>query len=406
MADASSEAGAKLEVQKHISFLLRCLRLLPQPYTSADDQRMTLGYFALSALDLLHGTSKLPPEEQAELVEWVYEQQTDDGGFRGSPSSTSFAAGNVAMTYAALLILAILKDDFSRLNRTMLLRFVEALQNKDREGDGGFAAEVGRRNEGGREERVESDPRFTYCAVAICSMLGEWGGIDVDKAREYLVGCQRYDGGFGASQAHETHAGMTYCCIAALHLLPPRPLTASCQDSCSSSRAMMWPREDDSVSWLAHRQVSRSDGLGTNKADTEPAESLNAEGEETEQGLAGGFQGRPSKLPPDVCYSFWNGAALSLLSQHGLIDADADTGYVLSAQSRVGGLAKMPGDHPDLLHTYLGLASLSLHQAHEPGSRMRADAQEEAIEFGMKRLDAAYNCSLDAKAWLRNHLTK
>ncbi len=79
------------EAKKHVSFLLRCLRLLPQPYTSADDQRMTLGYFAVSGLDLLHSTSKIPADEKAEMIDWVYEQQLPTAAFRGSPSTGSSA---------------------------------------------------------------------------------------------------------------------------------------------------------------------------------------------------------------------------------------------------------------------------------------------------------------------------
>ncbi|EST09334.1 Prenyltransferase/squalene oxidase [Kalmanozyma brasiliensis GHG001] len=373
------------ETKKHISFLLRCLRLLPQPYTSADDQRMTLGYFAVSGLDLLDSTSKIPLDEKAELIEWVYDQQLPTGGFRGSPStgpsSSRFAGANVAMTYAALLILAVLKDDFARLDRDGLLRFVGALQDR---GGGGFAAE----EQTGEDGVVDRDPRFTYCAVTICSMLGEWGNVDVGKAREYLEGCQRYDGGFGASSVHEAHSGMTYCCIAALHLLPQDETTAR------------WGREEEALAWLAHRQVAPSEEA----AMTTQAQDVAEVSDEEEAELAGGFQGRPNKLPPDVCYSFWNGAALSLLGQHDLVDAVADAGYVLSAQSRVGGIAKIPNEHPDLLHTYLGLASLSLHQPDEDGSGNAEDG--DGIDFGVKRLDAAWNCSLGANEWLREHLTK
>ncbi|GAC98047.1 hypothetical protein PHSY_005635 [Pseudozyma hubeiensis SY62] len=392
----SEELASRLEIKKHISFLLRCLRMLPQPYTSADDQRMTLGYFAIAGLDLLDATDRIPADERSELILWVYEQQLPTGGFRGSPSSTfspcsSSATGtaNVAMTYAALLILAILQDDFSRLDRKALWRFIVALQGKD----GGFAAEE--QAVGGM---VDRDPRFTYCAIAICSMLGEWGGVDAEAARGYLKGCQRYDGGFGASELHEAHAGMTYCCIAGLLLLP--------------QQEAVWERRDEALSWLVHRQVApvapQVESTTTQPHDDrEPLTSDSEDDDEAE--LSGGFQGRPAKLPPDVCYSFWNGAALALLEQHDLIDGVADASYVLSAQSKVGGIAKIPGDHPDLLHTYLGMASLALHQSGEEQAAEASDdhrGKDTGIAFGLKQLDAAYNCSLSAKAWIREHLTR
>ncbi|SPO29651.1 related to Type I protein geranylgeranyltransferase beta subunit [Ustilago trichophora] len=403
--ELTSGLGSSLDVKKHISFLLRCLRLLPQPYTSADDQRMTLGMFALSGLDLLNATHKIPSQEKLDLIEWVYEQQSPEGGFRGSPatsccssSSTAGAGGNIAMTYAALVILAVLEDDYSRLDRKALMRFIGCLQDNQ---EGGFAAQLGQPHE--EKESVDRDPRFTYCAIAICSMLGEWDCIKVEKAREYLEACQRYDGGFGASEAHESHSGMTYCCVAGLHVLPP-------------ASEPKWNRKLDALSWLAHRQVAPSISDSSDKIQegkrgkTETNDHSSEDSDEDEEPeLTGGFQGRPSKLPPDVCYSFWNGAALELLSQHRLIDSKADAAYVLSAQSRVGGIAKIPGDHPDLLHTYLGLASLALHQPSSAGTEedgQEQEQKEERIEFGMKRLDAAWNCSLDVKAWIKAKLSK
>ncbi|KAJ9474534.1 Geranylgeranyl transferase type-1 subunit beta [Pseudozyma hubeiensis] len=393
----SEELAPRLETKKHISFLLRCLRMLPQPYTSADDQRMTLGYFAISGLDLLHATDRISADERSELISWVYEQQLSTGGFRGSPSSTfspsassSTGTANIAMTYAALLILSILQDDFSRLDRKALLRFIAALQGEN----GGFAAEE--QVVGGM---VDRDPRFMYCAIAICSMLGEWEGVDVEAARRYLKGCQRYDGGFGASEVDEAHAGMTYCCVAGLHLLP--------------QEKAVWERRDEALAWLVHRQVAPITpqlGSATNEShDDREASTSDSEDDDDEAELSGGFQGRPAKLPPDVCYSFWNGAALALLEQHDLIDSVADASYVLSAQSKVGGIAKIPGDHPDLLHTYLGMASLALHQSREAGAVERSNDQGgtgTGIAFGLKQLDAAYNCSLSAKAWIREHLTR
>ncbi|KAI3487753.1 hypothetical protein L1887_48234 [Cichorium endivia] len=95
-----------------------------------------------------------------------------------------------------------------------------------------------------REVReVDTDPRFTYCAVAVCAMLGDFSGINIATATAFLRGCQRYDGGFGASGTQEAHAGMTYCCVAALHLLS------------RVEQGATWP-SDQAVAWLAHRQVN------------------------------------------------------------------------------------------------------------------------------------------------------
>ncbi|CAA7029032.1 unnamed protein product [Microthlaspi erraticum] len=53
----------------------------------------------------------------------------------------------------------------------------------------------------------ETDLRFVYCAAAICDMLGNWSGMDKEKAKDYILNCQSYDGGFGlipGSESHET----------------------------------------------------------------------------------------------------------------------------------------------------------------------------------------------------------
>ncbi len=141
---------------------------------------------------------------------------------------------------------------------------------------------------------VDRDPRFTYCAVAICSMLGEWESIDVGKARGYLEACQSYDGGFGASRTHESHSGMTYCCIAALHLLPP-PVSG-------------WQREEEALCWLAHRQVAPSSGPHALEETPSIKDGDDSDTDSTDEPeLGGGFQGRPNKLPPTYAIRFGTG---------------------------------------------------------------------------------------------------
>lgn len=53
---------------------------------------------------------------------------------------------------------------------------------------------------------AETDLRFVYCAAAICSMLDDWTGMDKLKAKEYILNCQSYDGGFGMVPGSESHA--------------------------------------------------------------------------------------------------------------------------------------------------------------------------------------------------------
>lgn len=72
-----------------------------------------------------------------------------------------------------------------------------------------------------------------------------------------------------------------------------------------------------------------------------------------------GFNGRPNK-PVDTCYSFWTGGSLKIIDAYQFINDDYKSDYVLMAQDRTGGLSKYVNCVPDHMHTYLGLAALSL----------------------------------------------
>lgn len=110
---------------------------------------MTIAYFALSALDLLNQLdSKVENEERLGYIDWIYDQQLNEaegGGFAPGPylpkantetlsgeaTPGSRRQGNLAMTYTAIMSLAILKDDFSRLNKSALYRHLHTLQQND-----------------------------------------------------------------------------------------------------------------------------------------------------------------------------------------------------------------------------------------------------------------------------------
>lgn len=53
----------------------------------------------------------------------------------------------------------------------------------------------------------EVDTRFLYCAVNALSLLGKLRLMNVDKAVEYIGRCANFDGGFGAVEGAESHAG-------------------------------------------------------------------------------------------------------------------------------------------------------------------------------------------------------
>lgn len=89
---------------------------------------------------------------------------------------------------------------------------------------------------------------------------------------------------------------------------------------------------------------------------------------------------------------------MQLLGYHAEVDASADVRWLLSAQSPMGGLAKVPGDMPDVLHSYLGYVALSMHQ-HEEGAHEQTDYQ-----IPLAPVNVALNLSYDSVAWLRSRL--
>lgn len=116
--------------------------------------RMTLAYFCLASLAILPSSVAsstdedvsalevmLKPEQVQGFRDWVYEQQIPTGGFRGSDSLAAAAPSaaepcaadraNVIQTYTALAVLGLLGDDYARLDRTALKRFLGECQNRD-----------------------------------------------------------------------------------------------------------------------------------------------------------------------------------------------------------------------------------------------------------------------------------
>lgn len=78
-----------------------------------------------------------------------------------------------------------------------------------------------------------------------------------------------------------------------------------------------------------------------------------------------GFQGRPNKIV-DTCYSFWIGAALSILNAFELSNYEANRAYIMETEDTVmGGFSKWPQNCTDPFHTYMGICGLSF--LNEPG---------------------------------------
>ncbi|RCI03889.1 Geranylgeranyl transferase type-1 subunit beta [Rhizopus stolonifer] len=317
--------------EKLVRYFKSNLTMLPTPYTQTETNRMTLGFFCLGALSLLGELdANITPENKRDWIEWIYAQQVlptgqdpDPNealcGFRGSPwsgrsfephaTTTSFQhydSSHIANTYTALLNLLILGDDLSRVNKQAIIKTLTLLQSDD----GSIAPTFG---------SLERDVRFAFCACSISYILNDWSGINVEKTVAWIRRLQSYEYGVAQCPHEEAHGGSTFCGVAALKLM------GQLDQGIVNKEGM--------IKWSLERQIT-------------------------------GFQGRPNKLP-DVCYCFWLGASLDMLNVFDLINQQALRDFLLDCQPKMGGFGKDPESFPDALHSYMGVAALSLMG--EPG---------------------------------------
>lgn len=175
----------------HAAHCLRYLSGLPGSQVEIDSSRLVLVFYCIGSLDLLDlAGEKASARDRETWREWIWQQQTkvrQGSGFRPGTFMTltgrqdeayaDYDTPHLIMTYAALLTLSILRDDFSRLDRPGLLRFLSACQRSD----GSFS--IFPRSE-------DSDLRSIYCAFAISHMLDDWSAIDVDRATGFITSCR------------------------------------------------------------------------------------------------------------------------------------------------------------------------------------------------------------------------
>jgi len=301
-----------LERDKHIKYFRRCLQCLPSRYAVYDQQRLPFLYFILSGLDSLSAIDQaLPPNEQANIIDWLYNYCLhDDGGFM--PSTTfgaAMASSHVTMTYSALICLLILGDDLKGLNRGLLLKNLEKFQSPL---TGAIRA----------SPTEETDLRFSYCALAIYYILqGRRGDVptsfDISKALDFVDNCQTYEGGYAQLPGLEAHGGSTYCALACLKIGDREP-----------------KHKSKLTRWLAMRQERVVDASAPSC----------------------GFAGRVNKIA-DSCYSFWVGSCLGMLGQTGLVRKEYLESFLVECQvQHLGGFSKWRNDDsPDPMHSALAL---------------------------------------------------
>ncbi|GAB5355442.1 hypothetical protein AAMO2058_000205900 [Amorphochlora amoebiformis] len=308
----------------HIRYFLCTLKMMPEDFEGFDTKRMMIAYLCLSGLDVLNALDKLPMRVQKETIEWIYAAQKTPGtsekkedkthyGFRGGSSwGGAFDVKNrkgregipkdeahIAMTYSALCALKILGDDLSRVDKKAIIGSLKLLQREN----GCFRCAT----------TEEDDMRFMYCACAISDMLGDWSGVNKEKATQYIIDAQAFDGGIGLRVGAEGHGGTTYCAIASLVLM----------GNLNSLKDL-----PGLIRWCVYAQGA-------------------------------GFVGRPNK-PADSCYSFWIGATMKMLGVYDLTNKKENQTFNLRCQTKYGGFGKYPDVYPDPLHSYFGICGLSM----------------------------------------------
>lgn len=341
---------SQLDCAKHIKFLKRHLALLPSSHQEHDPNKLAIIFYSIVGLAALgNDVSK----EYSSNMDWVRKHyitlRTHDcgqavSGFTGSLSMEipSVNCINLPNTLFGLLICRIMKD--SRLFDEILeRRNVANFVGKCQLDVGSFTSSLDYKNFAPCPTDT-GDLRFCYVAISILHVIGirteselnEY--IDVENLVRYILSQQCDVGGFGTYG--EAHAGYTSCALSALSLL-------------GKIDRLSDKFRERTISWLVSRQVSNEGCMRFQ----EGYEFFDSEDH-------GGFQGRENKFA-DTCYVFWCLNSLRILTPEACelpIQTDLATKYLISRTQNtlIGGFSKNDQDDPDLYHTCLAIAALSM----------------------------------------------
>ncbi|KAH6574527.1 hypothetical protein BASA60_005434 [Batrachochytrium salamandrivorans] len=294
---------------RHIPFLEQPFNGLSKWWVALDASKPWLIMWMLHSLDLLGVDIPVSIKERA--ISSLSACQHSSGGYGGGPGQIA----HLATTYAAVNAIAIIgtPEAYQSINRELLYSFLLAMKQVD----GSYCMHHG----------GEIDVRGTYCAVNAAQLVGILSAELVDRAGEFIVRCQTYEGGIGAIPGVEAHGGYSYCAVAAMEIIGKMDMLDI----------------DALTAWVCARQMP----------------------------LEGGFNGRTNKLV-DGCYSFWQGGIVSLIEMHrskklgrqvNIFNHDALQKYILiCCQGEHGGLRDKPGKSPDYYHSCYCLSGLSVSQ--------------------------------------------
>jgi hypothetical protein len=158
------------------------------------------------------------------------------------------------------------------------------------------------------------DMRSIYCMVSILTLTNRISEISPEarnKTVDFIHSSQAILGGFGARPRSEAHGGYTFCAVASLSILG-EPVRL----------------KDRLVKWISTRLSQ--------------------------------MNGRPGK-PRDSCYVWWGLGSLKNLKEDISDKRDLIDEILSDFQVTEGGFSKLKNSNePDLFHTFLAIASISL----------------------------------------------
>uniref|UniRef100_A0A7S1YLD8 Geranylgeranyl transferase type-2 subunit beta n=2 Tax=Sexangularia sp. CB-2014 TaxID=1486929 RepID=A0A7S1YLD8_9EUKA len=291
---------------------------------SAEHLRVSGLYWMNGAVSLINGdhiTSIVDPDT---LQEFITACQARDGGFGGNVGLPSHM---LSTTSALQLVLALPSLSLSQRKVRSACSFIGSCV--------GYGLGVGLPSRPPDHQLAvgdawgEVDTRFAYTVLlstTVVRSLDRDLSAPVPNLIPFILSCRAFDGAFGREPGAESHAGQTFCAVAALCLSTHLGVTDRTVEELLGGR--------EGVDRLAHWLVER-------------------------QGEDGGLNGRPEKLP-DVCYSFWVMSTLACIDRLHWLRRDDVVNWILSCASPDGGFADRPGNVADPYHTFFALAGLSL----------------------------------------------
>lgn len=341
-----------LLVGRHAKYFELCSHSLPLQAQSEDSNKLSIVYFVLHGLGLLGQLDRIG--DPAPHIENIYDhliplRDESMQAFRPSntfaldPAKNDYDLPNLSATFFALSILLVLGEDFSRtLDRHRIMKFVSQCQVKSGPNKGSFCPILGADG----QPWGDTDVRICYMATLIRKLVGydrlapsdRKNDINLDDLTHFITSKVNYNGGLASHSHTESHAGLTFCGVAALKLI-----------GFDFNQNQDWV--ELTKDWLVHRQVDYSDSLCFDDYEYYESEDV------------GGLNGRENKFA-DTCYAWWVIGLLKLIDSDGvlLVDAQKVVDYLLDRTQHkiMGGFGKSPGAFPDPFHSFLALASVSI----------------------------------------------